>query len=95
MEKILDGATSDGAGTARTVTGGTTLILFGTIGPTAVVNVKIAPTTTTDYVPFVSMNSQNRTAVVPLGRSDAEALINADLSGVVSGDGTNVKLYVL
>lgn len=95
MAKILDAVTENDEGTAQTVTGGTTLILSGPIGPTAVVNVKIAPVGTTDYVPFASMNTQLRTVVVPLGRSDAEALINADLDNVQDGDGTEVTLYVL
>ena len=95
MATILNAATANGAGSQATITGGTTLILTGTIGPTAVVNVRIAAPSTTDFAPFVTLNNQQRTAVVPLGRSDAEALINADLSGVVAGDGTSVTLRAL
>lgn len=92
--KILDAASSDGEGTAQTVTAGTTLLLVGNMAVGASVAVTIAPADATSAkVPFADMGPTNRSMVVPLGRADAQASINATLKG--AGSGTSVTLYVL
>ena len=94
---LLTNATTNGTQTASppTVTGGTTLLLSGTLGRAANVLIEIA-SAAGPFVPFENMNAGGkRTCAVNLGNAAAEARLRATLQGVNADDGTNCTLEYL
>ena len=92
---LLSSATTNGTGTAQTITGGTTLLLSGVIGPQATVLIEIA-SATGPFVPFETMKpGGDLTKTIHCGNSAAEFRLRATLAGVVPGDNTNATLEFL